>query len=184
MDHWFLTDALAPGLVELSYSLELGLVLRSLAIAILGAYTAFHMVDRVTSARTRFAYAAWLSGGALAMGCAIWGMHFIGMLAVKLSVPVAYDLWLTILSWGVAVLGSGLTFLLLRLDRVRVGHLALGGMVLGLTVGAMHYTGMAAMRMPALMLYDPRLFAASVLIAIALSVGALWLLLAAQRFMK
>jgi PAS domain S-box-containing protein len=43
---------------------------------------------------------------------------------------------------------------------------------------------MAAMRMPALMLYDPRLFAASVLIAIALSVGALWLLLASQRFMK
>jgi PAS domain S-box-containing protein len=181
---WFLDDEAVAGLVEVSYRLELSLVLRSLVIAILGAYTAFHLVDRVTSARSTPAYLAWLSGGAVAMGCAIWGMHFIGMLAVRLDVPVAYDLDLTLLSWAIAVLGSALAFLLLRLDKVTFGHLVLGGAVMGLTVSAMHYTGMAAMRLPALMLYDAKLYAASVVVAVCLSAVALSLLLAARRFMK
>lgn len=61
---WFLDEAAVAGLVEVSYRLELGLVLRSLVIAILGAYTAFHLVDRLAAARSTPAYLAWLAGGA------------------------------------------------------------------------------------------------------------------------
>ncbi len=52
--------------------------------------------------------------------------------------------------------------------------LLLGGVITGLGVAAMHYSGMAAMRMPARMSYNPQLFALSIAIAIVAATAALW----------
>jgi signal transduction histidine kinase len=50
-------------------------------------------------------------GGAIAMGCGIWSMHFIAMLALQLSVPIRYDVALTALSLVVAIVAAGLALL-------------------------------------------------------------------------
>src|ERR1700682_2704506 len=81
------------------------LVALSVFIAILAAGAALDLAGRVTSAHG-MARRAWLGGGAFAMGVGIWSMHYIGMLAFHLPVPVRYD-WPTVLaSLLAAVLAS------------------------------------------------------------------------------
>ena len=74
------------------------LVLVSLGVAILASYTALGMANRVRAANGLPAARYWLAGGALAMGIGIWSMHFVGMLAFNLPIPMGYDLPLTLLS--------------------------------------------------------------------------------------
>src|SRR2546421_11291011 len=69
---------------------DLGLVTLSVVIAILASGAALDLANRVTAARGR-ARALWLAGGAFAMGSGIWSMHYVGMLAFRLPVPVLYD---------------------------------------------------------------------------------------------
>src|ERR1700682_6146151 len=71
------------------------LVALSVVIAILASYAALDLGGRVTAARGA-ARAVWLAGGAGAMGLGIWSMHYIGMLAFSLPIPVLYD-WPTVL---------------------------------------------------------------------------------------
>src|SRR6202049_1778240 len=79
----------------LASSYNYSLVGLSVFVAILAAYAALDLAGRVTSAGggARF---FWLSGGATAMGIGIWSMHYIGMLAFRLPIPVLYD-WPTVL---------------------------------------------------------------------------------------
>lgn len=63
------------------------LVLCSLLVAILASYTALDLADRVTTTQGRAAH-WWLAGGACAMGIGIWSMHFVGMLAFSLPIPL------------------------------------------------------------------------------------------------
>lgn len=86
---------------------NLSLVLLSLAVAVLASYTALHLAARMTASRGGIA-AAWLVGGAIAMGFGIWSMHFVGMLAFQLPIPLGYDLALTAYSMLVATLASAL----------------------------------------------------------------------------
>src|SRR3979411_2514808 len=65
-------------------------VLLSFLVAVLASYTALDLASRIT-ASTGAAAACWLLGGAFAMGMGIWSMHFIGMLAFSLPIPMAYD---------------------------------------------------------------------------------------------
>jgi PAS domain S-box-containing protein len=102
-------------------------------------------------------------------------MHFVGMLAFSLPLPMAYDPGLTALSLGTAVLGTSLGFAVAGRRGGRRRDAALGGVLTGTAIAAMHYTGMAAMRMPADPRYDGPLVAASVLIAIGAATVALWL---------
>src|ERR1700687_2162901 len=71
-------------------------VARSILIAIAASYAALDLTGRVTVARGRVRL-AWVSGGAIAMGIGIWAMHFKGMLAFRLPVPVEYH-WPTVLA--------------------------------------------------------------------------------------
>src|ERR1700679_2321936 len=66
------------------------LVTLSIFIVILAAYAALDLAARVTAARgtTRL---AWLFGGAFALGLGIWSMHYVGMEAFQLPVPVEYQ---------------------------------------------------------------------------------------------
>jgi len=117
----------------------------------------------------------WLLGGAFSMGTGIWSMHFIGMLAFKLPISAAYDVVITALSWLFAIVVSGIALFVVRRPTMTGGNLSAGAALMGIGICLMHYTGMFAMRMSPPIQYDPLLFIASVIIAIAASLAALWI---------
>ena len=86
---------------------DLGLVALSVVIAILASWAALDLAGRVTAAHGR-GRAFWLAGGAFAMGLGIWSMHYVGMLAFQLPVPVLYDVPTVIASLLAAVFASAL----------------------------------------------------------------------------
>jgi signal transduction histidine kinase/CheY-like chemotaxis protein len=115
------------------------------------------------------------------MGSGIWAMHFVGMLAFRLPIPVAYDIPITLVSLVLPILASGLA--LWQVSRANLGPVRLGvsAVTMGVGINAMHYTGMAAMRMEPGIVYDPLLFALSVLIAVGASALALWIAFRLRR---
>ncbi|EGF33662.1 sensor histidine kinase, putative [Oxalobacteraceae bacterium IMCC9480] len=112
--------------------------------------------------------------GALALGGGIWAMHFIGMLAFRLCVPVSYDVGLTLLSVLPSLAASWVALQLLTQRTLHWPQVIAGGILVGAGIGTMHYSGMAAMQMAPLLRYDPWWFALSILIAVLLSILALW----------
>ncbi|KVD89625.1 hypothetical protein WS62_15635 [Burkholderia sp. ABCPW 14] len=158
----------------LSSSYDPLLVLCSVLVAILASYTALDMARRVTTAQGRAAY-WWLAGGACAMGTGIWSMHFLGMLAFSLPIPLRYDPAMTSLSLLIAIVSSAFALWLVCQEELPWLRLALGAVLMGIGIAGMHYTGMAAMRMTPGIQYVPSLFILSVVIAIAASGAALWI---------
>jgi diguanylate cyclase (GGDEF)-like protein len=150
------------------------LVFVSLLVAILASYTALDLATRITASRGRAA-TAWLVGGAFSMGVGIFSMHFVGMLAFHLPIPMGYDVPITLLSMLIAILVSGFALYIVSRDTLSARNLTVGGVLMGLGICAMHYTGMAAMETHPPITYEPVLFSASVAIAIAASFAALWI---------
>jgi NO-binding membrane sensor protein with MHYT domain/nitrogen-specific signal transduction histidine kinase len=159
---------------------ETPLVLVSILVAIAASYAALSLAGRVSESRGR-AVLAWVVGGSVAMGSGIWAMHFVGMLAFRLPIPIAFDLPLTLASLLLPIAASCLA--LWQVSRAELGpvRLAVSALVMGVGINAMHYTGMAAMRMEPGIVYDPWLFALSVVIAIAASGLALWIAFRLRR---
>ncbi|MGY2291692.1 putative bifunctional diguanylate cyclase/phosphodiesterase [Pseudomonas sp. SDO528_S397] len=150
------------------------LVVISLFVAILASYTALDLTGRIATAKGRAVH-LWMAGGALAMGVGVWSMHFIGMLAFRLPIAMGYDVGITALSLLIAVLSSGFALWLVSQPRLPAWQLAFGALVMGAGISAMHYTGMAALRMTPGIDYGPALFSASLLIAVVASAAALWI---------
>src|SRR3982074_2839433 len=99
-------------------SYDYRLVALSVLIAVCASYAALELSARTTAARGRVRL-AWLIGGAVAMGLGIWSMHYIGMLAFNLPVPVLYD-WPTVfLSLLAAVFASAVA--LFVVSRPKLG---------------------------------------------------------------
>jgi NO-binding membrane sensor protein with MHYT domain/CheY-like chemotaxis protein/nitrogen-specific signal transduction histidine kinase len=153
---------------------ESSLVLASILVAILASYTALTLVERVRHTR-RTAARWWVAGGAFALGTGIWSMHFVGMLAFRLPIPLAYDFRITLLSWVIPVLVSGVALWQVRQPRPHSRQLARSALLLGGGINAMHYVGMAAMKMDPGIVYDLWLVAASIAIAIAAAGASLWI---------
>jgi diguanylate cyclase (GGDEF)-like protein len=158
----------------MSGSYNFWLVFVSLAVASLASYTALDLASRI-SASKGLAARLWLLGGAFSMGTGIWSMHFIGMLAFNLPIPMGYDMSVTLLSMLIAILVSGFALLMVTGSTLSKRNLLIGGVLMGMGISSMHYTGMAAMEVFPPIRYDPALFAASVGIAIAASLAALWI---------
>lgn len=150
------------------------LVFFSLAVAILASYTALDMAGRVATAQGR-ASRWWLVGGACAMGTGIWSMHFIGMLAFSLPIPLGFDPAITLLSLMIAIVSSVFALWIACQKTLPLLRLGLASALLGLGIAGMHYTGMAAMQMVPVIQYVPSLFILSIVIAIIASGAALWI---------
>ena len=149
-------------------SYDYGEVARSILIAIAASYAALDLGGRVTAARG-WARAAWLTGGAIAMGIGIWAMHFKGMLAFHLPVEVDYH-WPTVLaSLVIGVLSSAIALYVASRQEMGPAEAWAGSLIMGGGIAAMHYVGMAAMRMAAVSRFDPLLVALSVVLAILFS---------------
>jgi NO-binding membrane sensor protein with MHYT domain len=118
----------------------------------------------------------WLVVGGLSIGITgVWVMHFIAMLGFTIpGETIRYSVPITIVSMLVAVIVVTAGLLIVGFGGVGYRPLLLGGLLTGLGVAAMHYSGMAAMRMPARMSYNAPLFALSVVIAIGAATAALW----------
>jgi signal transduction histidine kinase/CheY-like chemotaxis protein len=149
-----------------------GLVLVSIAVAILASYTALLFALRIRVA-TRQLAPAWLIGGGVAMGVGIWSMHFVGMLAMSLPVEISYGLELTLLSMLIAIVVSTFALRIASRDRVSRKALVGAGFAMGIGICAMHYVGMTAIRMDPPIRYDPAWVIISFVIAIAASFAAL-----------
>ncbi len=164
--------------MQSSYSIQL--VVLSYIVAVLASHVTLSLAQRLrpldsTRAGHRPPHWPWIVGGAFSMGTGIWSMHFIGMLAFHLPIPVAYDLPLTTTSWVIAVVVSGFALHRFHRNDTTASGIAVPGVFIGVGISAMHYTGMAAMGMFPGIDYDPLLFATSVLIGIGASIAALWI---------
>jgi diguanylate cyclase (GGDEF)-like protein/PAS domain S-box-containing protein len=155
---------------------DLNIVALSVAVAIIASYTALDMASRVSAGDSspRKSW-MWLVAGAMSMGTGIWSMHFIAMLSFHLPIKVAFDLPITLLSLIIAIVASFIALFFLRQAQLGICNLAIGTILMGTGIAAMHYTGMFAMQMSPPIRYDPLLFVASILIAIVASLAALWI---------
>src|SRR6266481_2532785 len=150
------------------------LVALSVLVASFASYTALGLSGHVGAARG-LARRVWLVAAAITMGGGIWSMHFIGMLAFVMPIPMSYDIGPTALSLLVAIFVTGGAFYVISRRSVSPLRLVLSGIFMGLGIAAMHYTGMAAMRGHAGLSYDPLFVALSLVIAVGASTVALWL---------
>ena len=158
------------------------LVLLSLLIASVASGLALQIAGTARRGNTPMQRHLATAIGALALGGGVWSMHFMGMLAFDLCTPVDYDTVTTVLSMVPSLCASWIALRLLARDRLERQQLLLGGVLVGAGIGAMHYTGMAAMQMSPALRYDPLWFAVSILVAISLSVLALWIRFGLERF--
>jgi len=144
-------------------------------MSFLGSFLGLRCTSR-SRASTGPARIRWLLVAAFSIGCTgIWVMHFIAMLGFTIPAEtIRYNVPVTLVSMLIAVAFVSIGLLIVGLGRATFRSLLLGGVVTGLGVAAMHYSGMAAMRMPARVSYNPQLFALSILIAIVAATAALW----------
>lgn len=159
------------------------LVAISLLVAVMASYTALAMAGRTVTAPGKGAAWWWRLGGGFAMGLGIWSMHFIGMLAFDLPIPLGYDLPITLLSLALAIASSVFALWLVSLRTLPHPRLAVGALLMGTGIAGMHYVGMAAMRMQPGIDYDPGWLLFSLMVAVAASWTALYVAfrLRAQR---
>lgn len=155
-------------------SYNLWLVALSYLVAVVASYTALELASRVAHARG--AARGWLAAGAISMGIGIWTMHFIGMLAFSLPMAFQYDVGITLLSLLVGIAAAAFAISVASRKSNSIAQILLSGLVLGAGIAAMHYTGMAAMEMDATIVYDLKIVALSVLIAVAAACAALWIM--------
>jgi len=105
----------------LNATYDFRLVALSVVIAICACYAALDLAGRITAARNN-ARSAWLVVGAIAMGTGIWSMHYTGMLAYQLSVPVYYHIPTVILSLVAAIAASFVALFVVSRPRVTLLH--------------------------------------------------------------
>jgi NO-binding membrane sensor protein with MHYT domain len=156
---------------------DMGLWLLFLAyiVSVTGSVVGLACTRQSAAASTERDRLRWLAMASIAIGgVAIWLMHFIAMLGFAIpDSTVRYNLGWTVAS---AVLSISAVFVgLITIGRtVHLPRLIAGGVITGLAVALMHYTGMWAVQMQGTMTYDKRLVAFSILIAVVAATAALW----------
>jgi NO-binding membrane sensor protein with MHYT domain len=150
------------------------LVVLSLAVAIQGAYVGLSLAVQVRESfgmRRRLLLAA----AAISLAVAIWSMHFVAMLAVRLPFAIDYLVFPTLLSFLVCVIVVGAAVFAVSAGPLTAVRLAAAAVFMGGGTATMHYIGMTALHASAHISHAPLLVVASVAVAIAASGLALWL---------
>ena len=166
-------DYLGVNVESLTTTYDPKLILLSIFIAIVASFSAFSMVERNISTPKKTHKIAWCLFSALTLSLGIWAMHFIGMLALKLPILVTYDIPTTILSIVPTFAACSAVLWLMTLKSFSHYRLLFSGLLLGAGIGLMHYIGMSAMRLNALMVHDVTLVGLSILISVILGIVAL-----------
>lgn len=161
-------------------SWSINLVVLSVLIAMFGSFTALSHAERMRESKG-YQATVWMVAGGVTLGMAIWSMHFIGMLAFHLPIPLGYDIRLTFISILPAIAAALLGFYLLRSPKLQISKIVFGGFLMGIGITAMHYTGMAALKMLPEISYNPAIFALSIVIAITAAIGALLIVYGGEK---
>lgn len=172
LDQLFIVSADPSVLVLSSY--DPLLVLMSLCIAVFTSGMALQLAGVARDSETAWWRQITILTGSLALGAGVWSMHFIGMLAFQLCAEVRFDLDVTLLSMLPSLAASWVALTVLARRNLSLLQLCIGGLLVGAGIGAMHYSGMAAMQMAPLLRYDPWMFGVSILVAVGLAILALW----------
>jgi PAS domain S-box-containing protein len=154
-------------------SYNYGLVALSILIAMLGSYATIDLAGRVRASHGG-ARLSWRIGGAIAMSIGTWAMHYTGMLAFRLPVPIHYDWRTSVLSFLPSLLASAVALVVVIRPKMEspafVASIFVGGGIAGL-----HYVAMASMRLQGMHHYSPALVTLSVLLAMFFALLSLWL---------
>ncbi len=153
---------------------ETWLVLLSIVMAVQGAYVGLSLAVQIADAnglRRRLL----LAGAAASFAVAIWTMHFVGMLAVRLPFQVDYLVFPTLLSFLVCAIVIGAAVYATSSGPLTLLRLTLSACLMGGGIFTMHYIGMSALDASTYMVHNRVYVAASMAIAIAASGLALWL---------
>lgn len=157
------------------------IVLLSLLVAVVSSLVSLDVAERLRVAKGR-AWVLWLAAAACTLGGGIWSMHFIAMLAFTPQFEIRYDIGLTLGSLVIAIVSTAVGYgMVARKGVLSWLNLSLAGLFAGTGVAAMHYTGMAAMIIPAEMTHDWFLVVLSIVIAVVAATAAFWLSLKLDR---
>src|SRR3981189_816184 len=146
----------------------------SVLIALFASYAALDLAGRVTAAGG-WTRAVWVGGGGGEMGAGIWSMHYIGMLAFILPIPVAYHWPTVLLSLFAAIFASVVALGVVSRQKLGWFRALAGSVLMGAGIASMHYIGMDAMRLPAICQFNSFLVVLSVVFAVLISLAALWI---------
>jgi diguanylate cyclase (GGDEF)-like protein/PAS domain S-box-containing protein len=147
----------------------------SLLIAWFAAFVAIQLAGRVREAAAHHTL-PWIWAGGIALGLGIWSMHFMGMIAFHLPVPMLYDLPMTAASVLPAILSSVLALYIAGTRQRGLAQLLLAATLMGLGISVMHYSGMAAITFTPSPAWSIAWVTASIIVAIVVSLIALLLL--------
>src|SRR3981189_971109 len=158
----------------IAYAHDLRLVGLAAFICVLASFAAINLLRHARKSNGRMRD-TWLAVSAISTGFGIWATHFVAMLSFTPGIPSGYNIALTILSLVAAILLTGAGLAVSLTPNWRHGPWA-GGTIVAGGIAAMHYTGMAAFEIAGVILWDPVLVAASIVLgavigAVALPVG-------------
>ena len=125
-----------------------------------------------------------LCSAILAYGTGVWTTHFISILAYRPGIAFDLDLPLVALSLLLAMVGTSFAFMpgprpgLLFHDSHwdAVATIVIRGLILATGIGAMHFVGMQAIRMPGGLHYQTSLVVVSLATGAFSAIAAMWLL--------
>src|SRR5882762_2799316 len=140
----------------------------------IASYASLDLAGRVTAARG-WTRAVWLLAGAGAVGTGIWSMHYIGMLAFIMPIPVAYHWPTVLLSLFAAIFASVIALYVGSRQKMGAFRALAGSVLMGGGIASMHYIGMDAMRLSAVCHFSSFLVVLSVVFAVLFSLVALWI---------
>ncbi|ELV3467126.1 putative bifunctional diguanylate cyclase/phosphodiesterase [Enterobacter asburiae] len=151
------------------------LIAISYLVAFIASFVALDSAGKIPLS-SRKAALFWRIAGGVTLGIGIWSMHFIGMLSMQMPMMMSYDLWLTLVSLGVAVIASATALnIAVAGKKLSPFRLIFATAILSAGVVSMHYIGMAALMLDGSIIWDRRIVGLSVVIAVVASGTALWL---------
>lgn len=159
--------------MALDYSHNAWLVLASFAIALMAGFTGLSMargLSRVPEGQRKLRVAL----SAIVLGGGIWSMHFVAMLGLQLPIPFFYDPLITLISALLGILVVGLALIVLHFRRRTPATITAAGLILGVGILGMHYTGMAGMQ-ACRAAYTPGGLILSGAISLVLATLAVWI---------
>lgn len=152
---------------------DLRLVLVAGLVCFGGCFTAFRLYSRMRTASGPGVRAAWILLTGLVAGCSVWATHFIAMLSYDTGLRAGFLPLGTLASLMIAVVFMAGAFAAAAFAPDRAGKAA-GGLLAGLGVGAMHYTGMSAYVTEGVLTWDLPIVAASVGVGLSVAVAAMF----------
>ncbi len=147
---------------------HISLIVLSIVIAMLSSGIALYLLEDLSELNRRQRIIRIFSA-AWAFSAGVWSMHFIGMLAWKMPVTVAFDRAITLYSYLIAFVGSLPAMWVISHHTLTIRRRLLAAFVISVAVISMHFTGMASLKMQPGIQYDEFMLLMAILCVYAAS---------------